>query len=129
MAETLQPLGPNQERWLKALESGEWKQGRWQLCHGDGHCCLGVAAKLFSEMRIEQESSGHTRWWSPDGVSYSSICPPDAQEALSLYGYCGEAAAREDHQSLASLNDNVTPFPEIAAIIRRDPSVYFREPR
>ncbi len=35
---------PEQETWLKALESGEWKQGRNFLHSGrDGHCCLGVA--------------------------------------------------------------------------------------
>ena len=41
-----------QERWLQALESGEYKQGKTYLCsigdYGDkSYCCLGVACHLL----------------------------------------------------------------------------------
>lgn len=33
-------------KWLKALRSGEYKQGRGQLCIQDRYCCLGVACVI-----------------------------------------------------------------------------------
>lgn len=34
-------------KWVKALRSGQYKQGRADLINEDGHCCLGV---LVEEM-------------------------------------------------------------------------------
>lgn len=53
-----QALGPNQEKWLKALESGEFKQGSRRLENlADGsRCCLGVACAIFDEPRIVTEA-------------------------------------------------------------------------
>lgn len=39
------------EKWMKALESGQYKQGRGKLCNiaGDRFCCLGVLTNLYCE--------------------------------------------------------------------------------
>lgn len=34
-------------KWIKALESGEYRQCRDRLTDGKGFCCLGVATDLF----------------------------------------------------------------------------------
>jgi len=35
------------KKWVEALRSGEYKQGKEQLYDSEGHyCCLGVAAKI-----------------------------------------------------------------------------------
>lgn len=35
----------NRKRWLDALRSGKYRQGREYLNRGGNYCCLGVAAK------------------------------------------------------------------------------------
>lgn len=35
------------QRWINALRSGNYKQGREQLNYEDKFCCLGVACDLF----------------------------------------------------------------------------------
>jgi hypothetical protein len=35
------------KKWIAALDSGEYKQGRNKLQTGWGHCCLGVGCRLF----------------------------------------------------------------------------------
>ena len=34
------------DEWIKALESGKYKQGFCRLKDGTAYCCLGVAAKI-----------------------------------------------------------------------------------
>jgi hypothetical protein len=33
-------------KWVKALESGKFKRGKWQLKTQLGYCCLGVLCKI-----------------------------------------------------------------------------------
>ena len=35
------------EKWIAALESGEYKQCHGQLSYNDGFCCLGVLTDLY----------------------------------------------------------------------------------
>jgi hypothetical protein len=35
------------EKWITALESGEYKQCTGQLSHDGGYCCLGVLTDLY----------------------------------------------------------------------------------
>jgi hypothetical protein len=41
------------ELWIKALESGKYKQIRRQLANKDGYCCLGVLCELAIENGVE----------------------------------------------------------------------------
>lgn len=34
-------------KWVKALRSGEYKQGHWQLKNRDEYCCLGVLCDIY----------------------------------------------------------------------------------
>ena len=65
--------------WVKALRSGEYKQGKSVLCQpefnpedGDSFCCLGVAANLLIE-------NGHRlKWEKALGLGrYNLIGKPD----------------------------------------------------
>lgn len=126
----MQELGPNQELWLQALESGEYKQGFDALCrvYPDGtveYCCLGVANELFSEEVIElvTEFSGSSiKGW---GDEYD-LATNDTVEILKLYDNSGRG--RSVFKTLVQRNDNGESFIEIAASIRKDPSMYFKEP-
>ncbi len=49
------------QRWLKALRSGKYKQGRGQLKNGKSFCCLGVLCD------IHRKTTKQTNW---DGKYY-----------------------------------------------------------
>lgn len=38
-------------KWLDALKSGEYLQGRGRLCVGGQYCCLGVLAEIMGALR------------------------------------------------------------------------------
>lgn len=55
----------NQEvktKWLEALRSGEYKQGRSFLHKNGSFCCLGVLCDLYAK-----EKPTHGKWESVDG--------------------------------------------------------------
>lgn len=35
------------KKWIAALDSGEYKQGKYTLQHGDEYCCIGVACNIL----------------------------------------------------------------------------------
>ena len=124
----VQPLGINQTSWLKALESGKYRQGKLFLCSflnetGEAKfCCLGVACDNFAIHFIEER--GIVRY-----LGESCKAPASVVGILALYTRSGDT---KDYKgpSLTYLNDTAgLSFREIAAIIRKDPSVYFSEPR
>ena len=116
-------MGPNQERWLNALESGDYEQCQ-EFLHlkGKGHCCLGVACELFmGPPTFNNDDSVVGRW---DGTS--GVAPWTVQVALGLFDDEGSST---DGSSLTGLNDSGKTFGEIAAIIRSSPSDWFFEER
>lgn len=120
----MQDLGPNQQRWLDALESDEYPQGKNALNTGNGFCCLGVACEIFKTDSVEMGECS-------DGITYNDnweTAPRFVIEALGLYGELGEAAPCTMANKLATLNDDENrTFREIAAIIKTEPGVYFKE--
>lgn len=96
-------------KWIAALRSGEYKQGRHYLRDEDDQfCCLGVAADLVG---VEWEKRPSGVWSADDQASMlgDSLCN---KLGLSLTGYL-----RSLGNSLASLNDDGRSFREIAAVI------------
>lgn len=55
-------LQKNIKKWVRALDSGKYKQGKGRLQRGDTYCCLGVACKIFipkdKQLIIDGELSG-----------------------------------------------------------------------
>lgn len=112
-----QELGPNQRAWLGALESGDWKQGFAVLCSKDDeYCCLGVGC-IIANIKFE--------------IDDDYLAPLALVEHLALFDENGSAGVESlpHKKTLAGLNDDGVSFPDIAALIRSDPSIYFREPR
>lgn len=122
-----QKLGPNQEKWLKALESGKYKQGQGYLCKIDNgkprYCCLGVAAKVFLG---EGKPSKHESLISWRGNYYYAT--PKIQRLLQLYDEFGASAPTYDDWSLVDLNDENYTFKQIAKMIRKNPNSFFKKP-
>lgn len=118
-------LTDNQEKWLQALESGEYEQGIEEL-HSidDKFCCLGVACDLFMP---------ETRKVHGDGTCYSySYCtlgaPVELKEILGISGSYGVIdGGWKGRSTLASMNDKGWSFLKIARFIRANPEKVFKE--
>lgn len=120
-------LGPNQRKWLKALESGRYERGRtWLKVERKGklkYCCLGVACEIAG-----------VEWQSNDGWRYStSGCDSSLPESmirwLGVFSQIGAVGHWEiDAPSMAAMNDQLDlSFKKIAARIRKRPGSYFKE--
>lgn len=97
---------PEQRRWIEALKSGEYKQGKDQLCTGDAYCCLGVATHLHNPDHLMLEGDeGHL---------------PNDITGLHLFGAAGRII-EGSHNFLTNLNDDGVTFLEIAAIMEKTP--------
>ena len=118
-------LGPNQTRWLEALEAGTYKQGKRRLRNiNDEYCCLGVAAELFKQ----QEPTADEVCYAYCG--HTGLAPQYTIEALALRGDFGEFLGSllfgdQAYNNLANLNDNGMSFKELAQHIRAAPERFF----
>jgi hypothetical protein len=92
------------DRWLEALESGKYKQGKVLLGNeADGYCCLGVLCVVAGVEYDERFQAG---------------LPMDFSETVGVDPLGGPFS---NDDSLAILNDTGTPFTAIAALIRQNP--------
>ena len=48
-------LGKLQKQWVKALESGKYKQGKNALAYKGKYCCLGVLCEMLGKLSEEDE--------------------------------------------------------------------------
>ena len=109
-----------QERWLTALESGEYKQTRDLLRDDNGFCCLGVACDLSGLgtwtpvlRRDEHVFATEDRERSTTGLL------PAVREWLSI--------ASDGEGALADMNDDGKTFAEIAKWIRENADEVFTQ--
>lgn len=74
-------------RWVAALRSGKYKQGRGSLQTGEGEfCCLGVLCEISPAVKHRVKAAG--------------------QEAtLGVVGYTYAGLSREQEDILTSMND------------------------
>lgn len=131
---TTQPA--NLLKWVEALESGEYQQGRGALRNDDDtYCCLGVACEVSG---LGSWTGGmHTYTFLVDGGGEQSVLPAAVSAWLGLpeceahddpYDSC-RVTGTEPHQDIElsdgasgiGLNDDRhATFADIAAAIRRD---------
>jgi len=105
---------PLQEAWLKALESGKYKQGQGCLVAYGGFCCLGLATHLVDEGHKSLRPNVRKPSVS---VSIGEMTSADINEK---YDFIGENLA-----ALAARNDFGESFEEIAKHLRENPERYF----
>ena len=132
-----QQLGPNQEKWLKALESGEYKQGLRALhmntvTLGDRFCCLGVGCMTLDVERKKDSCILGGLVFGVAGVT--ALAPLELLQALALRSRGGAFSSNTivagvEADSLVTLNDSGVSFQQIAAFCREHPELVFTEPR
>ena len=105
------------ENWIKALRSGDYKQGKNFLRTGDTYCCLGVLCDLFIKDQadkgcswvIDEERIVHPFLDGEYGDEFSEFPSKKVSEWLDDY--------RINEEELAKMNDIGKSFDEISSYL------------
>lgn len=124
-------LGPNQRKWLKALRSGWYKQGKGNLAKTKGksvrYCCLGVLCEVAG---MKRKPAFH----DPANVfaysDHAERCPPKAIRFAALRNSEGQAFDNWEEPSCIEMNDERTwNFKKIADYLEEHAAEYFERSR
>lgn len=99
--------------WIKALRSGNYKQGYYHLKVADRYCCLGVACDVAFSNGFED-----------DKLAYNDVFEENSYLPYQIVRYFGLATTCGSYykSSLTLDNDyNYLSFNEIAGIIESEP--------
>lgn len=110
------------QKWIKALQSGEFFQTTGVLRETDNkYCCLGVLCELYA-----RETNVGWAYDSDNGdydfLHHRASLPDDVLYWAGLEDEFGWSGVRENGSrfNLAHLNDGGTTFPEIAEVIEKN---------
>jgi len=92
------------DRWIEALVSGKYKQGKEYLYKNGKHSCLGVLCDIYSNDLMVY---GKRDYLPSDVMEWADMVTP-----TGLY-----LVDRNHEESLADLNDDGHSFKELANII------------
>lgn len=103
----------NQElktRWVAALRSGEYQQGRAVLRQNSQFCCLGVLCDLVDNTRWRRTDASEIVYtYAIDEYPHTAMPPAEVYAAAGL--------SDDDGSTLADANDNGKSFEFIADYI------------
>lgn len=116
------------KKWLAALRSGSYRQGRGKLRRGDEFCCLGVLCDLAVQCNVILESVKSQVLFgvhSYDGAT--AVLPKRVADWAGLSTVDG-VFTNDNGQitSLTGLNDNGESFATIADVIASKPTGLFK---
>lgn len=131
-------MNDNAKKWVAALRSGEYKQGKNALTrttkNGERHCCLGVACDLYlkehpSRLAFKEVAGTGTtyrEYRASDGTVTSANLPPVVVLWLGLNSRWGFHRLKSGKGTdLAALNDAGKRFKTIAKTIEAEPRGLF----
>lgn len=109
------------EKWVNALESGNFQQGDGHLCVNDYYCCLGVLAEIEGRLKVStkvgdfstKSFNGHQDFL----VDHELISKNGALPFFVSF-YSDGCFSSVKYDSLSQLNDNGATFSQIAWVIR-----------
>lgn len=106
----------NRAKWVAALRSGEYQQGKQELRTDQGsYCCLGVACVVAIADGVED------RWPDDGGFTWDEQLPRSVRDWLGLASRAGDLVAEiEGRKHLIALNDDAEfTFAQIASVIEQ----------
>lgn len=119
MKETQQKLGPNQQAWVDALRSGNFKQITGALQDDGGYCCLGVACEVAGKNGVDIRRYATGEIWGGD--LYGQKYVMDWLQIREGRGYIDE------ERNLVRYNDvEGLSFTKIADIIEQSAHLLFK---
>lgn len=124
---TLKQQKQNRKKWIEALRSGKYKQGKGYLKRNDEYCCLGVACEILGATQEKRPSEPGVTWFSLNGTSMF-ILPNGIRNLLGLSTGIGDFNITDFDlvsNSLALMNDAGSSFDEISNMIESEPKGLF----
>ncbi len=110
------------DKWIEALESGNYVQGRGLLhTSKGGHCCLGVLCELTGVKRtVEPSVPRHgSIYYYGDSANLEKTClPKSVMDLVGMRTSVGSYDSANTCGRLTELNDAGVTFERIAGIIR-----------
>lgn len=103
------------EKWVAALRSGEYKQGKSMLRVDDSYCCLGVLCELHRQANVGYEWRRNKLSGNYSYEGEKIILNDSVIEWAELESYDPFA----EEYKLSYLNDKGSTFPEIADLIEK----------
>jgi hypothetical protein len=102
-------------KWAKALESGEYKQGKGRLRDGDKFCCLAVLCNLHAQ---EHSEIAAVQKYKSVYLGEKAVLPLEVQVWAGMTSNDGYITY---DSSLIAMNDREDKsFAEIAKVIRKE---------
>lgn len=111
------------EKWITALNSGEYSQTKDCLRDNSGYCCLGVLTDLAIKSGLDLEwefDSGYVATcFDEDGYKerHEVVLPWIVMEWAELGSTNPSVVYEGSHVPISDPNDNGMPFSEIAKLI------------
>lgn len=106
------------EKWVNALESGEYKQTRGKLQDQYGYCCLGVLCDLAIQENVIPEPILDDNYYVYGENKIIYYLPVKVLKWAGMKDTSGTYG--EEYNVLSYKNDNGSSFKEIAKIIREN---------
>jgi len=111
------------DKWVKALRSGEYTQGRGTLRKNDKFCCLGVLCDLY--MKEDTNSSWRTKFKDDVEETFNFISGKESKSDTlpnEVVEWCDLDHTNPDTKkgAIAKLNDDGISFEELADIIENE---------
>lgn len=101
------------DQWVEALESGNYKQGKYRLRTKDNkYCCLGVLCEINPDLFNRKYNELNNDFYYNNANAY---CASQNGDGLIL--------DMKIQNQLSNMNDNNKTFKEIAAWIKDDSNV------
>jgi len=111
-------------KWIEALRSGDYEQGRCAMHRGDTFCCLGVLCDVHRKEQLE--SRGESDAWVEEtweeNLSYyhaSTILPAEVSRWAGFNSTNPTIEINEKTNTIATHNDTGQSFEVIADAIEK----------
>lgn len=108
------------QKWITALRSGEYKQGKRRLKDGDSYCCLGVLCDLYGkEFNVSFENTLERGEEFLGKINFLPTVVGIWSGIADISGVYEENIYHPNRRMLSIDNDNGKTFTEIADIIEK----------
>lgn len=113
-------------KWIAALESGEYKKGKYSLNKNNLFCCLGVLCEIIHKespnvMKYHKDSHNYEYKgnYNHGHLSYTLT------KELKFYHNDGATRNSDDEKKLTYLNDSNDTFEQVIKVLKENPEDYF----
>ena len=111
------------KKWVTALRSGKYKQGKEYLCDNGKYCCLGVLCDIYNKERVKSKKRSIVEEYKSTSYLHFDgswdVLPECVMEWAGMGSATGALSLKDIDTSLAELNDNGKKFSTLANTIEK----------